>query len=81
MENMVNANSRAWAFSSFRWWDRNQDGNICSKDIFAVYQLLDQAGYDFNNNSNSKGKKAIQILKDMLEKLRAVVSRLTPEKE
>ena len=66
MENLVIANSRAWAFAIFRWWDRNQDGYICSKDIFAVYQLLDQMLYDPNNTPKSKCMKAIKVLKDVL---------------
>lgn len=80
METLVSANSRAWAFAAFRWWDRNQDGNICSKDIFAVYQLLDQMGYDSNHAPNSKCMKSIKILREVLEELRIGISKTATDK-
>lgn len=39
---MVSANMRIWMISAFKFWDLNNDGVICSKDIFAMYTKLDQ---------------------------------------
>jgi Ca2+-binding EF-hand superfamily protein len=42
VEPIVTSSFRVWALSSFRFWDINQDGIICSKDIFAMYQAFDK---------------------------------------
>lgn len=72
----MNCSSRVWAIVSFRFWDQNQDGVICSKDIFAAYRILDEAMAKIKEMPSyelTKGYKIILSLKEMLECLRSTV--------
>ena len=54
----------------------NQDGVICSKDIFAAYQLLDEALTKIKEVPSyelTRGYKIVLALNEVLECLRSTV--------
>lgn len=62
----------------------NQDGVICSKDIFAVYQILDEALgkiKEMHSYELTKGYKIILALNEMLECLRSTVIEINFDSE
>lgn len=72
----MNCSPRVWAIVSFRFWDMNQDGVICSKDIFAAYQLLDEALTKIKEVPSyelTRGYKIVLALNEVLECLRSTV--------
>ncbi len=42
MDVLTTAGDRVWAIIAFRFWDADQNGMICSNDIFQIYRCLDQ---------------------------------------
>ena len=42
MEVITTAGPRVWAVCAFRFWDVDQNGLICSSDIFNIFKELDQ---------------------------------------
>lgn len=45
VEVLAVSSARVWAIMGFRFWDVGLDGTICSKDIFKMYQKLDEIEY------------------------------------
>lgn len=41
MEIIVTVGPRVWAVCAFRFWDVDQNGVICSSDIFKIFKELD----------------------------------------
>lgn len=41
MDVMATAGDRVWGICAFRFWDADQNGMICSNDIFQTYRYLD----------------------------------------
>jgi len=42
MESVTTAGPRVWAVCAFRFWDVDQNGLICSSDLFKIFKELDQ---------------------------------------
>jgi len=68
LQTMSNANLRVWMISGFRFWDLNNDGVICSKDIFAMYNKFDEIEEKYRKDYNiyfekQKGYKIIVRLR------------------
>jgi Ca2+-binding EF-hand superfamily protein len=42
MDILITASPRVWSVFAFRYWDSDQNGLICSNDIFRKYKELDE---------------------------------------
>lgn len=65
VQTLINANNRMWAVAAFRFWDLNNNGSICSNDIFALYQKIDEAEENLNKigEFSSPGMMHLRLLK------------------
>jgi|JI9StandDraft_1071089.scaffolds.fasta_scaffold1742533_1 Ca2+-binding EF-hand superfamily protein len=62
MEIMVTAGPRVWAVCAFRFWDVDQNGLICTNDIFKIFKDLDQLENDLKQNNDDPNPKSLRMV-------------------